>query len=233
MHPFHASEVAMCKGNPRKFAAVLRRRSIAAGRLLAGAALALGLSPLAAQNQRERAVDAAFADGLTTAVGVAAAGGAINPVGPLLATAMKAFTLQRASQLPEVEQPAAYALASAMWEGGTVTNVCIAAVFLSGGGFAPVCLAAGAAWGLKSWDDSEHERRFWERCAAVRLFAVRENVECVYAPGKLALARETPPAQAHGKPRPGTRATTLILTPTASSVPSAAVAERWHEVEAP
>jgi hypothetical protein len=230
----HASDVAMRKGHPRKLAAVLRRRSVAAGKLLAGAALALGLSPLAAQNQRERAVDAALADGVTTAVGVAAAGGAINPVGPLLATAMKAITLQRASQLPEAEQPAAYAAASAMWEGGTVSNVCMAAIFLTGGGFAPACLAVGAAWGLKSWDDSEHERRFWERCAIVRQFAMRENIECVYAPGRLALARETPATQGRGKDKPGKRATTLILTPRATTLPaSAAVRTASHEVEAP
>lgn len=172
----------MCHGKPRNFAAVLRRRSLAAGKLLAGAALALGLTPLAAQNQKERAVDAAFADGVTTAVGVAAAGGAINPVGALLVTAMKAFTLERASKLPETEQPEAYAAASAMWMGGTVSNVCITAVLLTGGGFAPACFALGAAWGLKTWHDSEHERRFWERCAIVRQFAERQQIKCVYKP---------------------------------------------------
>ena len=220
--------------HPRNFSAALRRRGVAAGKLLAGAALALGLSPLAAQNQRERAMDAAMADGVTTAVGVAASAGAINPIGPLLATAMKAFTLQRASTLPEAEQPAAYAAASAMWEGGTVSNVCITAVFLTGGGFAPACLAVGAAWGLKSWDDSEHERRFWERCAIVRQFAVRENIECLYVPGKLALARETASRPAQGKVKAGQRATTLILTPTAMTLPPApALRAAWHEVEAP
>jgi hypothetical protein len=224
----------MCKGNPRKFAAVLRRHSVAAGKLLAGAALALAVWPLAAQNQRERAVDAALADGVTTAGGVAAAGGAINPIGPLLATAMKAYTLQRASTLPEDEQPAAYAAASAMWLGGTISNVCITAVLLTGGGFAPACLALGAAWGLKSWDDSEHERRFWERCAIMRKFAVSEHIECVYVPGKLSLARETPARQRPGKERPGQQGSTLILTPT--TLPGSATTPlpvASHEVEAP
>ena len=133
----------MHKGMTCKVAAWMRRHRAAA----ALAALALGLSAAHAQDRREQAVNAAFADGITTAMGVAASGGVINPVGPLLTTAMKALTFQRASELPETDQPAAYAAASAMWMGGTVSNVCITAVFLSGGGFAPACLAVGAAWG--------------------------------------------------------------------------------------
>ena len=147
------------------------------GRLPVMLMLSLQMLPALAQDQQGQAMDAALADGVTTAVGVAASGGVINPVGPLLATAMKAVTLHRASALPEAEQPAAYAAASAMWRGGTASNVCITAVFLTGGGFAPACLALGAAFGMKSWNDSEHERHFWERCAILRQFALRQDVE--------------------------------------------------------
>jgi hypothetical protein len=219
----------MHKSSTCNGAAATRQRSGMS--FLVAPALALAMGAVCAQNQKEQAVNAAFADGITTAVGVAASGGLINPVGPLLTTAMKALTFQRASELPETEQPAAYAAASAMWMGGTVSNVCITAVFLSGGGFAPACLAVGAAWGLKNWDDSEHERRFWERCAIVRQFAVRENIECVYVPGKLALARETPAKP--GKAKPGQRATTLILTPTTTPPAAPPVSPAAHEVEAP
>lgn len=156
----------------------------------AGLALLLGPAGVQAQDQHGQAVEAAFADGMTTAVGVAASGGVINPLGALLGTATKAVTFHRASKLPETEQPAAYAAASAMWMGSTVSNVCITAIFLTGGGFAPACLALGAAWGLKTWDDSEHERRFWERCAILRQFAVRQQVRCVYVPPKEAAAKE-------------------------------------------
>jgi hypothetical protein len=197
-------------------------------------ALALGLQAAHAQSQKEQAMDAALADGMTTAVGVAATAGAINPVGALLTTATKAVTLHRASTLPETEQPAAYAAASAWWQGGTVSNVCITAVFLTGGGMAPACLALGAAWGLKTWDDSEKERWFWERCAIMRQFAQRQDVECVYAPGgKLALAKESP---VFVKTKSGksvhASAPRLILT-AAPVQPAAPVAERRHEVEAP
>ncbi len=145
-------------------------------------AAALAAPTARAQDQREQAVQAAVADGMTTAVGVAATAGAINPVGALLTTAGKAITFHRASTLPEAEQPAAYAAASAMWMGSAVSNVCITAVALTGGGFAPACLALGAAWGFKTWDDSEAERRYWERCAILRQFAVRQTIPCAYVP---------------------------------------------------
>ena len=162
--------------------AAARRRGGSAARLLAGTALALGLAPAFALDPRENAVEAALADGMTTAFGVAATSGAINPLGGLLTIAGKAVTFHHASTLPETEQPAAYSAASAMWLGSAVSNVCITVVFLTGGGFAPACLALGAAWGLKTWDDTEHERRFWERCAILRQFAVQQDVQCVYLP---------------------------------------------------
>jgi len=160
----------MHKGSTCKFAAALALLS------------ALAATAARAQDQREQAVQAAVADGMTTAVGVAATAGAINPVGALLTTAGKAITFHRASTLPEAEQPAAYAAASAMWIGSAVSNVCITAVVLTGGGFAPACLALGAAWGFKTWDDSEAERRYWERCAILRQFALRQAIPCAYVP---------------------------------------------------
>jgi len=205
------------------------------GKLLALAVLALGGVPSHAQGQREQAVDAAFADGVTTAVGVAASGGLINPLGPLLATAMKAVTLKRASTLPETEQPAAYAAASAMWRGGTASNVCITAIFLTGGGFAPACLALGAAWGLKNWNDSEHERRFWERCAIVRQFATRQTVKCSYGPPvQEAGASDAAPKQHAGRkasykqPQHPQELVLQASPPAPEPVPATS-----HEVEAP
>jgi hypothetical protein len=205
------------------------------GRLLALGVLALGVATARAQDQREQAMDAALADGVSTAVGVAASGGLINPLGPLLATAMKAVTLQRAGTLPETEQPAAYAAASAMWKGGTASNVCITAVFLTGGGFAPACLALGAAWGVKSWNDSEHERRFWERCAIVREFARGQPVKCVYGPPAQAAAVDEGAAKQAARRKTGAKPAAhrpeLLLqawAPAPASLPAPA-----HEVEAP
>lgn len=180
----------MHKGRTCKFAAAL------------GLLSALAATAAPAQEQREQAVQAAVADGMTTAVGVAATAGAINPVGALLTTAGKAITFHRAGTLPEAEQPAAYAAASAMWMGSAVSNVCITAVVLSGGGFAPACLALGAAWGFKTWNDSEEERRYWERCAILRQFALRQTIPCRYVrPGQRAALQQASargPSAPHG-----------------------------------
>ena len=206
------------------------------GRLLAAAMLSMGLPLAGAQDQHGQAMDAALADGMTTAVGVAASGGLINPVGPLLATAMKAVTFHRASALPEAEQPAAYAAASAMWRGGTASNVCITAVFLTGGGFAPACLALGAAWGFKNWNDSEHERNFWERCAIVRQFARQQTVRCVYGPGPQQATANVPPARqppAKKAARWPAHRPELVLQASAPPPAPTPVRATTHEVEAP
>ncbi|GAB3768102.1 hypothetical protein GCM10028796_31070 [Ramlibacter monticola] len=200
-------EGAMREGASNRNAA-FRRRGGAAARRLAGAVLALGVAPAFALDPRENAVEAALADGMTTAFGVAASSGAINPLGGLLTIATKAVTFHHASTLPETEQPAAYSAASAMWLGSAVSNVCITVVFLTGGGLAPACLALGAAWGLKTWDDTEHERRFWERCAILRQFAVQQDVQCVYAPPakdaatELAATQDAPQDSAWREPLP-------------------------------
>jgi hypothetical protein len=204
MHAQGTRGDAMRKVITCRFASSRRRGD--ALRLLAATALVLALAPAHALGPREQAMDAALADGMTTAVGVAASSGVINPVGGLLTIATKAVTFHRASTLPESEQPAAYAAASAMWLGSAVSNACITAVFLSGGGFAPACLALGTAWGLKTWGDTEHERRFWERCAIVRQFAIGQEVECVYAPSAREAAaapglwREAAPRQSLAQP---------------------------------
>jgi len=223
------------------------------GPLLAAAILALPLVPAGAQDllparppgQHGQAVDAAFADGVTTAVGVAASGGLINPVGALLGMAMKAVTFHRASQLPETEQPEAYAAATAWWQGGTVSNVCMTAVFLTGGGLAPPCLALGAAWGWKTWTDSEHERRFWERCAILRQFARRQTVDCVYVPpgqeaaaAKQVASTNVATKQVAARPAVGkkTKGATPPARPQDAPLPEPPPAPRFgtpHEVEAP
>jgi hypothetical protein len=197
-----SSEESMSMCIPCEFTAAASRCGTAGGRLLAAAVLSLCMAPVQAQDPRERAVDAALADGVTTVVGVAASGGAIHPAGAVLATALKAVTFRRARELPEAEQPAAYAAASAMWMGGAASNICLTAVLLTGGGFAPACLAVGAAWGLKTWQDSEHERRYWERCTILRQFAVRQKIRCVYVPPGLQAAATKAPARAGARQQP-------------------------------
>ena len=148
-------------------------------RLAVAAALVAGACGAQAQT-REGAQEAAVADALSTAAGLALGAVEVNPLGPLLAIGMKAAMLQHAKTLPDTEQPAAYAMAESVWGGAAANNMCITAAILTGGGFAPACIAQGVAWGMKTWKDSERERQFWEGCALLRQYANEPKLACVY-----------------------------------------------------
>jgi hypothetical protein len=135
-----------------------------------------------AQNARDQANHAAIADGVTKAVGLAVGAMDLNPVGPVLALGVTAAVFQYAESLPETKRPTAYAAAASVWQGTAANNACLTAAFLTGGSFTPVCVALGIAWAMKTWDDSEHERRFWERCAILREFSGQPDLPCVYTP---------------------------------------------------
>lgn len=159
--------------------------------------LAAALSAMAcaqAQDAEHQARTGAVTDGVSMAVGWAAGVVDVNPVLPVLVMGMKAVTLEYTRTLPETERPAAYATAAAVWQGTAVNNVCMTAAVLTAGSFLPVCVAAGVAWGMKTWKDSERERRFWEHCAIVREFAQQPDFACVYH------AEETHLAEAEDAP---------------------------------
>lgn len=138
-----------------------------------------------AQELRDQARNAAIGDGVSTAVGLAVGAAELNPIGPLLTVGMKAVVFQYIETLPEIDQPRAYARATAMWSGAVANNVCITAAVLTGGGFAPVCIGVGVAWGMKTWHDTEPQRQFWEGCAMLRTYAEQPDLECVYRPEDL------------------------------------------------
>ena len=139
----------------------------------------------------DEAFRGAVADGVTTAVGLAAGAAELNPIGPVLAIGMKVVVLEYAKTLPELEQPRVHAAAASMWQGAAANNLCIAASVLSGGSFAPVCLALGVAWGMKTWHDTQPEREFWEACALMREVTEQPQLTCIYVPPghEAALAR--------------------------------------------
>jgi hypothetical protein len=151
----------------------LRGFALAAG--LAGAMGAAG-----AQELKEQAQAAALGDGVSTAVGLAVGAAELNPVGPILSFGMKAAVLHYVDTLPATEQPRAYAMAAASWSGATANNVCMTVSLLTGGSFIPACIALGVAWGVQTWNATEAERHFGERCAILRTFAAEPGLECVY-----------------------------------------------------
>lgn len=163
-----------------------------AGRFMVGAVLSLAFCAAQAQDARQQARDAAVTDGLSTAAGLAAGAVEMNPLGPLLAMGMKAATFHYASTLPDTQRPAVYAAAASMWSGATANNLCVTAALLSGGGFAPVCVALGVAWGMKTWKDTEHERQFWEGCALLRVYAQEPELTCVYTRPETEVAQAAP-----------------------------------------
>jgi hypothetical protein len=160
--------------------------------LAVAAVLAASFCSTYAQDTRGQAVNAAVADGLTTAMGLAAGAAEVNPVGPLMAMGMKAVLLRYAEGLPDTEQPAVYAVAASMWSGAAANNLCVTAAILSGGSFAPACVALGVAWGMKTWKESETERQFWEGCAMLRQYANEPAMQCVYTPPAGAMVAAAP-----------------------------------------
>lgn len=132
------------------------------------AALSAALGAAQAQEVKEQARTGAVADGVSSVVGIAA-GAPVNPLLAVLSVALKPMTFQHAESLPETERPRAYAMAAAGWQGSAAGNACLAASALSGGSFLPACVVVGVAWGWKTWNESEIERREAERCAALRV----------------------------------------------------------------
>ena len=147
-------------------------------------ALALCLLSLAVHaDLREQAKQAAVADAATTAVGLAAGAAEMNPVGPIVAVAIKPLVLRYISSLPEEQQASAHAAVSSVWGGAAANNLCVIVSILTSGGFGPVCVAVGVAWGWKTWKDSEPERIFWEEgCPMLRQFAGDPDMQCIYRP---------------------------------------------------
>jgi len=169
-----------------------RNRSAGLRALAIAAALSGLVGSAGAQHLKDQARNAAIGDGVSTAAGLAAGAAELNPLGPLLSIGMKAVVLEYVATLPEAEQPQAYAMAASSWSGATANNLCITASLLTGGGFAPACLVVGLAWGMKTWQDSEHERQFWEGCALLRTYTAEPDLECVYQPPQLQAAAGGP-----------------------------------------
>ncbi|MCG2592360.1 hypothetical protein LZ009_06150 [Ramlibacter sp. XY19] len=153
-------------------------------RVVLVAALSAAAWAAQAQDARAQARTGAVADGVSAAVGIAV-GVPINPLLPLLGLGFKAVTLQHAESLPETERPLAYAMAAAGWQGSAAGTSCAAASVLSGGSFLPACLVVGAAWGWKTWDESERERLDADRCAVLREFTGKPKLPCARFKGRI------------------------------------------------
>ena len=167
----------------------------APARWCAAAMLAAAAFSANAGSLQEQAVEGAVADGVSTALGIAAGAVELNPLGPLLGVGMKLAMMEYAKGLPETQRPGVYAKAASLWQGAAANNVCVAASLLSGGAFAPACIALGVAWGMKTWNDTEHEREFWASCESQREAAQDPEMVCIYVPPGHPAAQEHLAAQ--------------------------------------
>src|SRR5438874_1709022 len=104
-----------------------------------------------ADDLKSQAQHAAVADGVSTAVGLAVGAAEMNPIGPVISLAVKFVVLRNAETMGEAERVNAYAAASSFWGGAAANNICVTASIVSGGAFAPACIALGVAWGMKTW----------------------------------------------------------------------------------
>ena len=164
-------------------------------KLVLATVLSAALCAAEAQEAETQARKGAVVDGVSSVVGIAA-GVPVNPLLPVAGLAFKAATLQHAESLPETDRPRAYAMAAAGWHGSAAGNVCAVASVLSGGSFLPACLVVGVAWGWKTWNDSEPERRNAERCAALRTKTRKPKLRCAPVVQRVPRVAEPAPAPA-------------------------------------
>lgn len=171
--------------------------------VIVAAALSAALCTAQAQEAKAQARAGAVADSVSSVVGVAA-GAPVNPLLPVVGAAVKAATFQHAESLPETERPRAYALAAAGWQGSAAGNACVTVSVLSGGTFLPACIVVGVAWGWKTWNASEGERRDAEKCAALRASARKPKLRCAFMPRRV---------QRAATPVPGSMAAQELVAP--------------------
>jgi hypothetical protein len=133
--------------------------------------------PAPAGNLESRAQMSAIADAGTTLGALALGASESNPLG-LAVLVLKLPMLSYVAALPEHEQADGYAMQASIWGAAAVNNVCVAGAIVSGGSFAPLCLVAGAVWGIREWSQSSMEREFWGICRQWR--ETRPQMKCTY-----------------------------------------------------
>ena len=128
------------------------------------AAILLALCLHAHADTAERAQNAAIADVVTTGAALALGAVEVNPLG-VVTIPLKIAILSYVETLPDGEKQQNQSAVGAMWSGAAANNLCVLIAIVTGGTFAPACIAAGLVYGVHRWNDSEMEREFWWLCA--------------------------------------------------------------------
>lgn len=116
----------------------------------------------------ERDQTAAIADVATTGAALALGATEANPLG-LLTLPLKLWLISYSDDLPDGEKQSTKAFMSSTWTGAAANNLCVIAAILTGGAWAPACVAVGVVTGVTYWRSTEEERAFWLLCAEERI----------------------------------------------------------------
>lgn len=132
---------------------------------------------LATAAQAQPSTTAAALDVASTAVSIAIGATEANPIG-LATIPLKLAAIAHANTLPEGERQEQHLALATVWRGAAVNNLCVIAAIVTGGAFAPACIALGAVSVVKDYLTDAEQRQFWAICAAER--ASNPRIRCTY-----------------------------------------------------
>ena len=124
----------------------------------------------------EKSALAGSADALTTALAIANGGVEANPLGAVAAVLIKPVVIGMIATQPKEDQAAMFSIATSVWGGASINNLCI----LVGGGAG--CIVAGIAAAYGFWTSTSDERSFWSVCKESKKTNPAAN--CVYTAQK-------------------------------------------------
>lgn len=129
---------------------------------------AIGLALTLSAHAGDRATEAAIEDLATTGVGIALGAAEMNPAG-LVVIPLKFALLSHAESLPDGDKQHQKSVIASVWRGAAANNVCVIASIVTGGTFAPACVAIGLIAGVHEWQAGADERTFWRICQHEKL----------------------------------------------------------------
>lgn len=128
----------------------------------------------------KKASNGVLGDCGTTFVGLLLGAVELNPINPVLGCGLRKVILDSTKELSLEERAQLDAMNAAVGNGATANNVCIVAAIITGGTFAPACIAVGFTMGMNSWQQMREETEFWGICSRMR--KEKPFLHCVYKP---------------------------------------------------
>jgi hypothetical protein len=127
------------------------------------------------------AYGAGVADCLTTGIGLSIGFVEFNPLGPVIACAMKPLVIEIADDLPEPSRTNTLTATQAVWTGAAFNNLALIVAKVLGVSAGPAAPLIGlvAAWHV--WASTADEREFARLCAVHRALAEKPELACIFS----------------------------------------------------